>query len=325
MIDEPLVYFGKAARSWAVRANPWTNVYGVSRTILALATAATLTFTSPTVLFHSADAHFQCAGPSRISLFCLLATHTELARWLAVMILGLVASGWRPQVTGLLHWWVSFSVETSCFAIDGGDQVTAVLTLLLLPVALTDKRTWHWQSRTNRICQDSEILWRLLALSALVMVRLQVAGIYFHASVAKVGVEDWANGTALYYWLTSPEFGAPPWRLSLLMPLLTHGPTVALMTWGAIVLELFLFAALVMPKRAWSYFLVLGIAFHAAIAFTLGLVSFSLAMTAALILYLRPVGKPFSMPVIYRNAYQRVQQHLSNGQTAAKESIPSHL
>jgi antimicrobial peptide system SdpB family protein len=317
MIDGPLVHLGRAARSWAFRVNPWTNVYGLSRTILALATGATLTSTRSIALFHAGESVPYCAGPARIGFFCLLSNHLEIARWLAVVILAVVASGWRPRVTGLLHWWVSYSLQASAVLVDGGDQVTAVLTLFLLPVALTDARRWHWEEVTSEPSRGREVLQRLVALSALLMVRLQVAGIYFHSAVAKLSVEEWANGTALYYWFSHPEFGAPPGRLRLLMPLLTNGTTVALMTWGAIVLELFLFTALVMPKRAWPYFLVLGIAFHGAIAAIHGLISFGLAMTAALILYLRPVEEPFSLPRFVRS--------LSPHVASAPETVEDNL
>lgn len=48
-----------------------------------------------------------------IGLACVLPVkNLELARWLAVAILLLVASGWR-RVTGVLHWWVSFSLHAN--------------------------------------------------------------------------------------------------------------------------------------------------------------------------------------------------------------------
>jgi antimicrobial peptide system SdpB family protein len=176
--------------------------------------------------------------------------------------------------------------------IDGGDQVSQVLTLFLLPIALTDSRMWHWQHSDNR----SACWKRLVALSAVVALRIQVAGIYLHAAIGKLGVQEWRDGTALYYWFIHPAFGAPRPVWYLLLPLLRHGLTLTLMTWSAIILELFLFTALVMPKRAWVYFLVAGLIFHAGIALIHGLMSFSIAMAAALVLYLRPIDKSFILP-----------------------------
>jgi antimicrobial peptide system SdpB family protein len=173
--------------------------------------------------------------------------------------------------------------------VDGGDQVSVVLTLLLLPVTETDSRKWHCQNSHQQAPH-----WRtLVALLALIAVRVQVAGIYLHAALGKLGVQEWVDGTALYYWFIHPDFGAvrPLWYL--LEPLLRHGPILALMTWSVIIFELSLFMALVMPKRVWGYFLVAGLLFHGGIAAIHGLISFSLAMAGALVLYLRPIERPF--------------------------------
>jgi hypothetical protein len=78
-----------------------------------------------------------------------------------------------------------------------------------------------------------------------------------------------------------------------MLPLLAIGPVVAAMTWGAMMLEVFLFTGLVAERRHRRVLLVLGIAFHLGIAFVHGLPSFALAMWGGLILYLRPLDEPF--------------------------------
>ncbi len=40
-----LTRIGRWGRRWAASATPWTNVYGVGRTLLALGTLVTLAFT----------------------------------------------------------------------------------------------------------------------------------------------------------------------------------------------------------------------------------------------------------------------------------------
>jgi len=52
--------------------------------------------------------------------------------------------------------------------------------------------------------------------------------------------------------------------------------------------------------------LVLGISFHLLIAITMGLISFGMAMIAALILYLRPFEKEFSFPFV-QNFFIKIQ------------------
>lgn len=281
---------GARALAWGL---PWTNVYGAARSLLALGTCLTLLFNEPTTLFRPAAGVLMaphCDGAATLSVFCW-SPSLAVGRWASIGILILVMSGWRPMVTGLPHWWVSFGFQSSAITLDGGDHVTAVLTLLLLPVCLTDRRVWHWTRSSE---DEIRIARRLVAWSALWVVRLQVAGIYFHAAIGKLAVAEWADGTALYYWLTDPAFGAPAWLRPLLNPVLVNPWGVTLLTWGSIGLEVFLFMALVMPRDRWCIPLALGLAFHFTIAIVQGLGSFGIAMSAALILYLRPADRDFT-------------------------------
>jgi antimicrobial peptide system SdpB family protein len=291
-----VVRLGKSIWLWANNNCPWTNVYGFARTLLALGTASTLIFNQTHILFRPGAGIPQfpvCKDVGVISIFCLGSGHLEIVRWIAVGILLVIASGWRPRYTAIFHWWISFSLNASALTLDGGDQITAVLTLLILPIALTDDRRWHWQSVS---CKENlslrECLLRVVALTGHIAIRLQVAIVYFHAAVGKLGVEDWVNGTVLYYWLTDPRVGLANWSKAIVPLFRTQ--FVAVITWSAICLEIFLFMALVMPKVAWKYLLRAGIAFHVSIALTMGLISFSTAMIAALVLYLRPFEEEFA-------------------------------
>jgi len=129
------------------------------------------------------------------------------------------------------------------------------------------------------------------------LLRFQVAVIYFEAMVTKVGVPEWKNGTALFYWFNDPGFGMPEWLTPLLQPLLTHSVAVSAATWGVIIFEATLFLGLVMDKRWRSILLPAGLLFHLAIVFVHGLAIFFCSMAAALILYLRPVEDELRWPV----------------------------
>ncbi|GIG92219.1 sporulation-delaying protein SdpB family protein [Plantactinospora endophytica] len=296
-----LTRLGAAALRWTEHA-PWTNVYGLARTLLALGTMGTLVFSQPSALFAPVagmpNAPY-CDGLGQISLFCVAPDQPGVARYVAIALLAVVASGWRPRFTALPHWWVSFSVPASVSIPDGGDHVTQVLALLLLPVALTDRRRWHWAAPPEGTRRRETTL---LAVAALVLIRVQVAGIYLHASVAKLGVTEWRDGTALYYWLVDPMFGAPLWIRDPLIGVLSHGTAVAALTWGSMALEFALVFGLFAPRHRWPLLLAGGVALHLGIAVLMGLWSFGLAMFAALVLYLRPVDLPFPMPERVRAA-----------------------
>lgn len=273
---------------------PLTDVVGVARTLLALGTAGTLAASSSATLFRPAlglpPAPY-CHGAGAMSLFCLVPREqVDLARLLAIAILLIVASGWRPRWTAIPHWWVSFSVAGSATIPDGGDQVTTVLTMLLIPAVLTDPRRWHWATPVMTSPYAT-----LLALSGLFVIRLQVAGIYLHAALAKLAVPEWQDGTALYYWLSDPSFGPAPWLRAIVLPVAATSVGGALLTWGPIALEFSLAVALVLDRSRWRFLLLAGIGFHVGIAVLMGLVSFALAMCAALVLYLRPVTEALGL------------------------------
>lgn len=280
---------------------PWTNVYGLARSALAFGTLLTLLFNDTTLLFRPAGGeltgNFGREGMFGWSLFFLVPPESlELARWVSVLVLLIVISGWRPRITGILHWWITFSLPASAVLVDGGDHIAAVLTLLLIPVTLTDGRKWHWSPPEEGRRGVASLIAGQIAFSAFLVIRLQVALVYFHAGVGKMRVEEWSDGTALYYWFTHSAFGASPWLEPFLLPLLASPIIVTSLTWGVIIFELALFLGLAMEKRWWPYLLVLGIFFHLGIIVVHGLVSFFFSMAGALILYLRPIERPFGFP-----------------------------
>lgn len=291
--------------TWArrlVSTSPWTSGYGLARSLLAAGTLVTLLANPAYALFRPAvqmgdPPH--CHDVGKAGLFCLAgAHHLEAARWVAVAILAVAVAGWRPRWTSLAHWWVAFSIATSATVIDGGDQITAVLTFLLLPIAVLDGRRWHWSApELGPPVSDRAEIARLVAHTTLLVIRLQVAVLYFQAAVAKFAVREWADGTAMYYWLHDAQFGAPGWIRPFLEPIVKSPAGVAALTWGTLAVELSLAFGLVLPRPAWRPLLIAGLALHAAIAVVLGLPSFALAMFGALVLYLRP-----PMPFRWRTA-----------------------
>ncbi|MET7426455.1 sporulation-delaying protein SdpB family protein [Dactylosporangium sp. NPDC005555] len=297
-----LTRLGLAARR-AAAVPPWTDVYGLARTLIAAGTLLTLVFSPPEVLFAPVRGLMPapyCGGTRAISLFCVMPeAQLPAARWLAVAILLVVASGWRPRWTAVPHWWVAFSLQASASIPDGGDQVAANLTLLLLPLALTDRRRWHWSApgTSGTSAVGAGEVGRLTGVAAGWLIRVQVAGIYLHASLGKLAVPEWRDGTALYYWLNNPNFGTAGWLREPTLHLLALGPAVAVLTWGSLALEFALAVALVLPRRRWPALLLGGLALHGGIAALMGLWSFSLAMFGALILYLRPFDQPFGLPL----------------------------
>src|SRR5699024_3817776 len=287
--------------NWTNSNIPWTNVYGLARSIIAMSTALTLAFNDSYILFKPAAGipeYPQCNGISNISIFCLFSNkyiYLEIIRWLCVILLVIIASGWRPCITGILHWWISYSFHASALTVDGGDQVAAVITLLLIPLMLTDPRKWHWQVMDkNILIWDQKTRYTsLLAFATSWVIRFQVAVLYLNSSVAKLKTSEWLDGTAVYYYIQQPMLGMPSILKDIFNPILTSS-LVVIPTWGTLIVQFILFAAFFAPKKYWKHILIIAIFMHEIFAIMLGLISFSLIMLAVLILYLRPIEDSFN-------------------------------
>ncbi|MBK3495588.1 HTTM domain-containing protein [Viridibacillus sp. YIM B01967] len=287
------------AYNLGVSNSPWTNVYGFARTLLALSLLLTLSLNDAKILFRPASGITEFPScTNNISIFCIVPNdylYLNIVKWVCVCLLILVASGWRPQITGIIHWYIAYSLQVSAMTIDGGEQVNAVLSLLLLPITLTDSRKWHWQAPIQKeIKSDKEIVKRIIAIVTFFVIRFQIAILYLHSTVAKVFNTEWIDGTAVYYYLADPMLGLPPLLYNLVQPILSS-PFVVFATWGTLVLQICLFGALFVPEKHWNKFLIIALVFHESIAVMLGLISFSITMCGALILYLRPLDQEFKL------------------------------
>lgn len=275
---------------------PWGSWLGLARTLMALGTAGTLTFSGTDVLFSpvvGVPLAPACEGVGALSVFCVLPREQlSLLKWLCVAVLLVVASGWRPRWTALPHWWIASSVFTSVAITDGGDQAAAVLTLLLLPVLLTDDRRWHWQRSTRPLgAPRAPRRWAVgAAVVALLAVKVQVAVLYFQASVAKLGQPEWVDGTGMYYWMSDDIFGPADWLRPLTEAVVDNQALLLTMTWMPLVIEFSLALSLLLPPWTRWPLLVLGTGLHLSIAVIMGLWSFSLVMIGACILLLTPLG-----------------------------------
>ncbi|MEO9484578.1 MAG: sporulation-delaying protein SdpB family protein [Ekhidna sp.] len=262
----------------------WSNVVGLSRALLALGTLSTLLFNSVDVLFYQFEEILQ-NDLQKFGLFYLLKGNFVFAKILSIGVLGFVISGYYPRVSCILHWYVTASFMNVCSIPDGGDHVSSVLSLLLIPIVVMDPRKNHWDPPVT----VEKKVGSTIASSFLMLVKLQMMAIYLHAFVAKLFVPEWTNGTATYYWLLHEYHGIHDLFAGVLGKLLSFPIPVIAVTWGTLAFEFLLAACILLEKGSSKkqYFLWAGISFHFGIFLIHGLGSFFLAMVSGLILYLR--------------------------------------
>lgn len=121
-----------------------------------------------------------------------------------------------------------------------------------------------------------------------------MAVIYFHAAVGKFAHSEWANGTALYYWLNHSFFGMPEY-LSFTNTLLSNSYFIILATFGVLIIEILLFLAIFSNSKYKIFMFYIAIPFHLLIIFYMGIFSFFFFILGGLILYLYPTHKNFEL------------------------------
>lgn len=265
------------------RANP----IGVARGVLALGSLSTLLLTDQRALFltflpNAAPA--RCVGIGQFGLFCVseAATGSRLVgALLAIVVLLAVVSGYAPRVLAVPHFYVAWSISQNVVLVEGGDQVNAVMTMLLIPWLLTLPRGNAYSPRMPylRVLRENAF-----AYGAAELIRVQLALVYAIAALAKFAVPQWSDGTAFWYWLQVPTFGLPPDVFAAVAPVLQHPIVMIPATYAVLVFELSLVGAIWTRGRLSRQLLVTGIGFHAAIAIVLGLWSFGITMAGALLL-----------------------------------------
>lgn len=308
---------------------PWTNCFGAARSLIALGPLLTLMFTRGADLFFSLAGdqpeHGRCTGKGRLLLFCLDGgdQFVEVKRWVAVVVLAAVVSGWRPRFTCLPHAYVAFSFFNDLSAPEGGDQIASVLALLLVPLCLTDRRTWHWQrfDLPEKVANDAKMLAQQLsrctASVAIFLIKLQLSWLYIQAAISKLGNEAWVNGTAMYYWSRNANFGAPSWQEPVVYWLTSQPIFVAAMTWLPIGIELSIGICLLLPMRARIPLLCAGMGLHMLIGLVIGLWSFAVIMMGCLVFLLSPTGLSLDIR-------RKPSAHQEGPQTVHAAEKPNH-
>jgi antimicrobial peptide system SdpB family protein len=269
------------------KINIHTEKLAIARAILAFGTLATILANDLSLLTHTAYVHDDDTARNaaghlfayRFSLFNLFSL--SVAKALAVAILVGVISGYLPQFMCLLHAWVNISITNTFIPIDGGDQIAANLSLLLIPLCLTDRRMNQWSAARN----PGNPAVNVFAGISLFFIQIQAAIIYLHAGIGKLFTAEWKDGTAIFYWVSHPVHGAPD-SLRDILELITLSKWVPYLTWLIMIFEILLFACIFANKRTKAGFLVAGILFHLFIVFIHGLFSFFFSMFALLLLYL---------------------------------------
>lgn len=267
------------------RFDPRTRLIGAGRTLIALAQLSIVALTPPAALLQPVIGQGpgpMCDSIRTLTIYCVGgdAVSQEWRRWIMIVLLCVIASGWRPRWTAIPHAWICLSLGMSISLPDGGDQVARIVGLLLIPIALVDGRRWHWSIPRRPLRPFASGV----ASAFIIAIRIQVAAIYLNSAIAKFGTDAWVDGSAEYYYVRSLMFGASGWIGALMFEITKVPLFVAALTWGAILIELAI-AVLILGRASWRRWAVVAdLALHGFIVLTIGLWSFAAIMVGTVLI-----------------------------------------
>lgn len=204
---------------------------------------------------------------------------------MAIVVMIAVVSGFIPQVTSLLHFYIALSFVATTTIPDGGDQLTVFFTAMLIPLCVTCPTFNMWSGSPRSSRTRTWLAWLSIA-----MIHVQMSYLYFDSAFSKTKTAEWANGTHSCYLNYGYFTPGPPF--DYLWRILTSSPIgTAATTWIPIAIEALLFTLIfVRSKRVRLLLGMMGVLLHLSIALFLGISSFQMVMIGCLVIYTLPIG-----------------------------------
>ncbi len=287
------------------------------RSLLGFAQLTTILSSPDRLLFASPPGtapEARCAGLQGVSLWCITGGNAQadmMGRILAITVLAVVIIGYRPRWTCIAHYYVAFSIAVDVTATNGGDSVAEILTMLLIPFCLDDRRRWSWRRPTHPL----QPTWRGSAFAAHAVLRCQMAIIYLTATLSKLAFPSWRRGTALSILAHDPETGFPSVVRPFAQSLLSHAWATVPLTWSVLVMETLIALSMAFRPRIRRYSLVLAILLHGAIILLMGLFSFGIIMIAIVLAAcaVSPAVRPTYAPIRQATCHQDLGEERPHG------------
>jgi antimicrobial peptide system SdpB family protein len=246
------------------------------RIILGVGTILTLIF-NDIFLMIPEDSYYNIVSLKNESLFFNLNLfshfkygYLDLVKWACVCLIAFTFIFSLNPFFVFIHYMISLSVFHSFLISEGGDQINMILMFLIFIFSLSLKLFYTSALKIIEIF--------------IFTVKLQASIIYLQAAVAKLYVSEWADGTAIYYWLNHNIFGLPVESMNYINRVLYVPEVSFLITYGVILFELILSYIIWSNFTNKLLFLAIGILFHFSIFMIHSLPTFFMSMSAILIL-----------------------------------------
>ncbi len=223
----------------------------------------------------------------KYTFFYFFSENLLVARVISILILLNVILGFLPFLSSILHWYISYSFVIACDVTFGGDNIASNITFLLIPFSIFQNKYNHF----NPIVKNKNNFYNEIEWFFYIAILIQISLIYFQAFCKKIYLNEWKDGTAVYYYLTNNEYGLGNY-FSIKKILQNNIWLIKLMTWGTLFLEFFisiiiLIKHLLKNKILYNMFFIFAF-FHFILMICFGIMPFFIVMIGLLMFYLLP-------------------------------------
>lgn len=274
-----------------ISSSPFTPILGLVRSILAFSLLLTLAFNSTSTLFKPVSGRkdiIDCSGINHVTTFCILNSNDYgslmAMKVVTIILLIIIMIGYLPQVLGIIHFYIAYSVQHTMSVVDGGKQVTLMMTFWLMLISLFDNRLNHWEQAKQKLEFNKVVGWGLI-----VTLKIQISYLYLNSAVTKMKNKEWLDGTAVYYYLNDNIYGLPNFFYKGFNFML-ETPVIGFVTWGTLILQLIISASIFASRKTKQIIFYLALFMHEMFALFIGLISFSIVMLAVLIFYFKLIN-----------------------------------
>ncbi|HHW5085903.1 TPA: sporulation-delaying protein SdpB family protein [Staphylococcus aureus] len=256
-----------------------------------------------------------CDTGTKYTAFCITSNshiYLVITKYIIILILLIIILGYLPQILGILHFYISYSIQNTMTTIDGGEQVTLVITFWLMLISLFDNRINHWHMPNEKFKYNKVIGWALI-----IALKIQIAYIYLNSAITKMKNREWLDGSAVYYYLNDNLYGIPK-SIYNLFSFVLETPLVGLITWGTLIVQLLIFASIFAGQKTKKIMFWIATLMHESFALFMGLISFSLIMFAVLYFYFHPIRKINGGHLNEKTNLKHNDRYFNNGNTNSR-------
>ncbi len=203
----------------------------------------------------------------------------------------------RFQAIAVLFWLMAFQHRNN-LTIDGGDTQARLTAFYLFCMSCGERLSIDgWLRRRKGFAV------RLLPVWGLRLLQIQMILLYLSTALLKAGGEDWLNGSALIYITQLHDvFGRFPLPNFLLQSI----PLLKAITWGVLIVEILIPFGLWFSKTR-SFTVVLAIAFHLALDYSMNLFLFQWFMIVWLLSFMTLDSIPLKYFSRWLNSSEKVR------------------